>query len=107
MSDALPFISMNAERAARRILKACRDGTARVILGAHTKGAVLFNELLPGAMTTLLSAANLLLPNAKTELGTESYSGFASQSKLAPSWLTQLSRRAARRNNELPFESEF
>jgi short-subunit dehydrogenase len=101
ISDSLPLLSMSSERAARRILKACRRGAARIILGTHTKIAVLMNELFPAATTSLLSAANRLLPNAAAELSTDNYPGFESQSKLAPSWLTHLSRQAALRNNEM------
>ena len=102
VSDSLPLLSMDAERAAAQTLEACRRGAAQLILGAHTKGAVLLNELFPGAMTTLLSAANRMLPGPQAQSSGETHPGFESQSRLAPSWLTRLSDRAAAQNNESP-----
>ncbi len=100
IAGSLPLLSMSAERAAERILNACRRGAARLVLGAHAKGAVLFNELFPGAMTRLLSITNRVLPGPAATSGPETYTGSESQSFLAPSWLTRLSEEAAGRNNQ-------
>jgi NAD(P)-dependent dehydrogenase (short-subunit alcohol dehydrogenase family) len=101
VSDSLPWVSMDAEQAAEEIISACRRGASRVVLGLHMKGAVLLNELFPGAMSTLLSAANRVLPGPALEAATEAHPGSESNSPLAPSWLTRLTDRAALRNNEL------
>jgi NAD(P)-dependent dehydrogenase (short-subunit alcohol dehydrogenase family) len=101
VSDSLPWLSMDAERAAEQILNACRRGDARLVLGMHLKGALLLNELFPGALTSLLSLTNRLLPGPDAEALTQTHAGSQSQSALAPSWLTRLSDRAALRNNEL------
>jgi NAD(P)-dependent dehydrogenase (short-subunit alcohol dehydrogenase family) len=100
ISDLLPLLSVDAERAARQILRACRLGSARLTIGIHTKGAVLLNELFPETVTGLLATINRLLPNAAAELTNEHHPGFDSESRLAPRWLTRLSREAAERNNE-------
>jgi hypothetical protein len=100
VSDSLPLLSVSAERAGRRIIKACRRGSAQLIIGAHTRAAVLLNELFPGAAAALLSQANRLLPAPAAEEAAESHPGHQSQSKWAPSWLTRLSEQAALRNNE-------
>jgi len=91
---------MSAERAARQILQACRRGSARLVLGMHTKAAIAMNELFPGVTSPLLAAGNQLLPRATAQLSATTYSGLESQSKVAPSWLTHLSNQAALRNNQ-------
>lgn len=101
IADSLPLLSMSAETAARQILQGCRRGAARVTLGVHTKGALLANELFPGATAAALSLANRLLPGARLEQGFSSRAGHESQSQVAPSWLTRLSDEAARTNNEV------
>jgi len=87
IADSLPLLSMSAERAAKKILNACRRGSPRLLLGAQTKGAVLLNELFPGAMTSLLSVTNRLLPGPAGKPNLRTYAGFGSQSALAPTWL--------------------
>jgi NAD(P)-dependent dehydrogenase (short-subunit alcohol dehydrogenase family) len=101
VSDALPIVSMDAERAATQILDACRRGSARLVLGVHTKAAMLFNELFPGTMTTALSVANRVLPGPAAQGFGETRTGAESESSLTPSWLTRLSDQAAARNNQL------
>ncbi len=101
ISDSLPLLSVSAETAARQILDACRKGSARLIIGVHTKGAVLLNELFPGVMTTFLDVANRLLPGASPTEGQELHAGHESESAWAPEWLTRLTRQAAVANNEV------
>src|SRR5437764_2101577 len=40
LGDSLPGVSMSAERAARKIIEACRNGTAEVVLSLLAKSAV-------------------------------------------------------------------
>lgn len=100
VSDALPFVSMKAERAARRILDACRAGTPRVTLGLPAKAAVMLDQMLPSLTSRLRAFAETLLPAPDPELSSRSYSGWESQSGWAPSILTRLSDRATVRNNQ-------
>jgi len=101
ISDSLPVLSISADYAARKILEACRRGSARLLLGAQTKAAVLLNELFPGATAALLAMANRWLPSADGTGSTASFAGHQSESALAPSWVTRLTERAAARNNQL------
>jgi short-subunit dehydrogenase len=101
ISDSLPLLSMSAERAARQILEACRRGSARLVIGTHTKGAVLLNELFPGAVATLAGLADRMLPAGSAEAGIHGHTGYDSQTGLSSSWLTKLSQQAAVENNEL------
>lgn len=101
IADSLPLLSMNAETAAERIVEGCRRGAARVTLGVHTKGAILANELFPGATGALMALTNRLLPKGNPEDGFGSQPGHESGSALVPSWVTRLSDEAARANNQL------
>jgi NAD(P)-dependent dehydrogenase (short-subunit alcohol dehydrogenase family) len=100
ISDALPLLSMDARRAARRIVDACRHGDAELIMPLSTAAAVKLNALFPGVGADLMSAAERLLPGPGG-IGTASRRGAESQSAWAPSVLTRLGDEAAARNNEL------
>jgi len=99
ISDSLPATSMSAERAARQIISAARRGDAEVILSIQAKIAVLFHGIFPGLTANILGAINRLLPEAGG-IGTARAKGRESESSLTSSWLTQLTQRAARENNE-------
>lgn len=100
LSSSLPFISMNADCAARRIVSACRRGRAEVFLSVPTMVAVKFQALFPGLTAGLLSLVNRLLPKAGG-IGKPSAKGRDSTTQLSPSWLTTLNEQAAARNNEM------
>lgn len=95
--DSLPLASMGAEQAARRILDACRRGDAEALLGVPVKLASVGRALAPGLTATLTAWANRLMPQ---DSNPERYTGSQSETPLTRSWLTELTRRAAERNNE-------
>lgn len=98
VGDSLPPLSMSAERAARKIVEACRRGQAELVLGVPAKVAVLARTLAPGLMAAVLAATNRLLPQ---EASPEHHKGSESETPLTRSWLTGLTQRAARQNNEV------
>lgn len=100
ISDALPISSMQAERAARQIIAACKRGDAEVTLSVQAQLAVLFHGIFPGLTSDLLGLVNRLLPSAGG-IGRLRARGKASQSAVSPSWLTALNEAAAERNNEM------
>lgn len=100
LSDAMPGLSLHAKRAARQILEAARQGRREVVLGAAAKVATWVHGVLPGTTIRALGLVNRALPNAGG-IGKARAKGRDSASALAPSPLTALSNRAARRNNEL------
>ena len=100
VSGSLPLLSVNAECAARRIVEACRRGAPRLVIGWHTRGAILINELFPGTAANLMAIANRLLPSAARDGTKHLHKGSQSESWLTPRWLTQLSEKAALRNNQ-------
>jgi NAD(P)-dependent dehydrogenase (short-subunit alcohol dehydrogenase family) len=100
VSDALPLVSMSAERAARRIVLACRRRESHVILSAPARALALLHALLPGVTSSLLAGVNRLLP--ASEAGPPAPSrGADVESPVSPSVLTTLGDRAAVRNNEM------
>jgi NAD(P)-dependent dehydrogenase (short-subunit alcohol dehydrogenase family) len=100
ISDALPVTSIQAERAARQIVAACRRGQAELIITTQALLAVKFRALFPEAAADMLALANRLLPGPGG-IGRRRAKGRESESSLAPSLLTTLSDRAALRNNEV------
>jgi short-subunit dehydrogenase len=101
ISDSLPLISASAEKVARATIAGLRRGATEVIVPLPTWLSVKFYALFPGLSTNLFSLVNQLLPKPGG-IGKERAFGKDSHSAWSPSWLTYLSDRAARRNNELP-----
>jgi NAD(P)-dependent dehydrogenase (short-subunit alcohol dehydrogenase family) len=98
--DSLPLVSMNADRAARKIVAACRRGSSRLVLGVHAKLAVAANELMPEVSAQVSSILNRLLPKAPSFGGKQLHTGWESETAWTRSFLTHLSFRAAVENNE-------
>jgi len=101
IGDSTPGYAMHADRAAGKILNACRLGEAEVILTVPAKLAVWFHGLFPGLTSDILAVVNRTLPGPGG-IGTQRVRGWQSQSEWAPSALTALSDRATRQNNEEP-----
>lgn len=100
ISDALPVTSMQAERAARQVIAACKRGDAEVVLTIQAVMAVKFHALFPELMADMLGLVNMLLPRPGG-IGRNRAKGKDSQSSISPSLLTMLSEKAAQRNNEI------
>jgi NAD(P)-dependent dehydrogenase (short-subunit alcohol dehydrogenase family) len=100
ISDALPVTSIQAERAARQIVAACKRGQAELVITPQAVLAVKFRALFPEATAAMLALANSLLPGPGG-IGRARAKGKESESALAPSMLTALSDRASLRNNEV------
>ena len=101
ISDALPLLSVSAERAAREILNACRRGRTELVISLPAKLAVLLDTLAPEVTSNLFGLANKLLLPGPGGIGEREAKGKESESALSPSWLTTLNERAAVRNNEV------
>lgn len=103
VSDSIPLMSIDAARAAAKIVDACRHGDAELVITLPAKLAVIANAVVPEAVALGMSLANRLLPRpADGSSGDERHSGWQSQSRWAPSTLTRLTNRAAAENNEVP-----
>jgi NAD(P)-dependent dehydrogenase (short-subunit alcohol dehydrogenase family) len=102
IADSLPGMSIDARRAARQIVEACRHGDPALLITPVARAAVLLNAVSPALTARLMSAINRLLPPATTVEGDEARTGWQSVSAFAPSRLTRLADRASLENNELP-----
>lgn len=100
VSAGMPGISMNAERAARKIISACIHGRPVLDLGWPAKTLILADAITPSLVAEGMAIANRFLPKA-TGGPTAPRSGWESQSNWAPSWLTRLADNAIEKNNEL------
>jgi NAD(P)-dependent dehydrogenase (short-subunit alcohol dehydrogenase family) len=98
-SAGAPMISMNADRAARKILAACRRGQPSLTLTFAARGAILGNALFPNLTGYMMKIANRFLPGTSDEEGNRSRTG-SQLHRLAPGWLTHLADAATTRNNE-------
>jgi NAD(P)-dependent dehydrogenase (short-subunit alcohol dehydrogenase family) len=98
-SAGAPLISMNADRAARKILAACRRGQPSLTLTFAARTAILGNALFPNLTGYWMKIVNRFLPKAGDHEGNQSRAG-SQLRRLTPQWLTSLADRATRKNNE-------
>jgi len=100
IGDSMPVVSMAATRAARRILEACRNGDAELIMPLSTAVAVKLHGLFPGVGADVMGLVERLLPGPGG-IGRDMRRGAESESGWSPSVLTRLGDEAAARNNQL------
>jgi NAD(P)-dependent dehydrogenase (short-subunit alcohol dehydrogenase family) len=94
-----PLVSMNADRAARKILTACRRGQPSLTLTFAARGAILGNALFPNLTGYMMKIVNRFLPGTGNEAGNKSRAGSEAR-RLVPDWLTRSADKATVRNNE-------
>ncbi|HEY8401250.1 MAG TPA: SDR family oxidoreductase [Cytophagaceae bacterium] len=100
ITDSLPLLSVKAEYAASRILQTVKTGKAHQVISLPAKLAIGFHDLFPERFLDIMAIVNDLLPDADGQ-GKESVKGYESESKITRSFLTRLTNRAAKRNNEI------
>jgi NAD(P)-dependent dehydrogenase (short-subunit alcohol dehydrogenase family) len=101
LAASTPLISMNAERAARKILAACRRGQPSVTLTFAARFAIVANAVAPNLFGYVMCIVNKLLPGPAESGGDEPRLGWDSRASAGlPEVLTRLSDRASARNNE-------
>jgi NAD(P)-dependent dehydrogenase (short-subunit alcohol dehydrogenase family) len=98
-SAGAPLISMNADRAARKILAACRRSQPSLTLTFAARAQIVANALFPNLTGHLMKFVNRLLPGADGEEGNKLRAG-SQLRRLTPGWLTRLADRATKKNNE-------
>lgn len=107
VSSSLPLLTMDADRAARKILDACRHGRATLTLTPQARAAEIANRLFPGTAAKVTEWAAALLPAPAGDGGDgEAVPGHRLRSRWVPSALTTLGERAAGRHHELPAAEE-
>jgi NAD(P)-dependent dehydrogenase (short-subunit alcohol dehydrogenase family) len=100
VSDSIPLLTIDAARAARQIVDACRCGDAELVVSWPAKLAVIANALSPAAVAWAMEMANSYLPKSTDASGDRAHSGWQSLSPWAPSRLTRLTEAAAIDLNE-------
>ena len=101
ISDSLPGITVDARRAARQIIEACRHGDARLTISAAAKIVAAVDALCPSVVASAFALVNRMLPGPTGPEGNQARRGADCQTPLAPSVLTRLSDVAAYENNEV------
>ncbi|MGI8470061.1 MAG: SDR family NAD(P)-dependent oxidoreductase [Pyrinomonadaceae bacterium] len=98
--NALPFTSVSAEKAAKKIVEATRRGDAEAIISVQAQAAAKANTLLPELVAEVSALVSQILPGAGG-IETGHATGKESTSIFAPSFLTATLDKASARNNEL------
>lgn len=99
ISDSLPFVSMSATHAARRIVEATRRGEAEIILSPAARALATFHGVAPALSSRVLAGVNRALPGTGATNPTQR-TGWQSQTALADSPLTALSDKPIRQLNQ-------
>lgn len=97
LAGSLPLLSMDAERAARRIVSGALRGRAEIVLTPAARLAVAAHGVAPGLTTRLAAVADRLLP--RDETATEPAPGHTTEDR-QPRWFgtaTRMTQQAARR----------
>ena len=95
VSDSLPFLSMSATRAARRIVDATRRGEAEIILTPAARAATALHGIAPALTSRALAVVNRFMPGTdSTNIARRS--GWQSRTAVSDSGLTAFSRSRSR-----------
>jgi NAD(P)-dependent dehydrogenase (short-subunit alcohol dehydrogenase family) len=100
IAAGFPVLSINAQRAARQIVEACREGREQVVITPSARMAVVAEALTPHLVELCLRWAAAALPAPGSASENASHSGWQSRSWVSPSPLTRLADEAIGRNNE-------
>jgi short-subunit dehydrogenase len=100
VGDSLPLLAINAERAARQILDACRRGQPRLTITLQARLLAVMNVVTPGVFARVSGAIVHLLPKPAGPEGDAGEPGRQHETSVTRSFLTLLGRKAAARNNE-------
>ena len=99
LSDALPFLSVSADRAARQIVSACEYGKAELIVSLPAFFAIKAHALFPSASSMMLRASSRALPDTPAS-GSQARKGSQSETRVTRSFVTALDEKAAQKNNQ-------
>jgi short-subunit dehydrogenase len=108
LGATLPFISMDAERAASQIVEAAKKGSAERILSLPATVAARVHGVFPGLTSDLLSMVNRILPRDESD-STGRTQGRQAQEAIHSAVLdalTTFGRSAARRFNQRRYRNE-
>jgi len=101
LAAATPLSSISVDRAAAKIVNACRRGDPHLTISVQAKTAVVLNALLPGVVARALKLTNRVLPGPSGSEGDIPLPGWATRAAWSHPAVLALIDRAAERNNEL------
>lgn len=96
--DSIPFLSMNADRAADKIIEAFRKGKHTLTLSIPAKLGVAAHGIIPGATITVFDLIERVLPEKRGDSIFKK--GYESESKISKSFVTEKTDQAAEKNLE-------
>jgi NAD(P)-dependent dehydrogenase (short-subunit alcohol dehydrogenase family) len=99
--SSLPLVSIDATRAARKIVEAGRRGRPHLTITPQARLAAILDALMPNTFGRMMMLATRMLPGATGAAGDEAWTGRESRPANMPRAVTILGDRAALRNNEL------
>jgi len=99
--SSMPLLSIDARRAARKIVAAARRGEPNLTITPQARLLALLDRLMPNALARVMVMANRMLPGPESLWGNESWPGRESRPRQLPRLVTLLGDRAAVRNNEM------
>ena len=99
--SSMPFVSIDAKRAARKIVDAARRGAPHLTITPQARLAAILDRLMPNTIGRMMTVASRALPHPAGSSGDESWPGREVRPSKLPRFATVLGDRAARRNNEL------
>ena len=101
LSTALPFAAVNAERAAAKIVAACRRGQSSLVIGLPARIGIIGNALFPSLTGEMMKLVSRLLPSPVGVEGDEAKSGREARGEQrVPGWLSRLGDPAVACHNE-------
>jgi hypothetical protein len=95
--SSIPGVTLNAEDAARRILRAAVDREPEVILSLMANAAVRLHGVAPGLTTQMLGLTARVLPGAQAETDAVEGSKLLPRMMRVPRALSGLGTRAMKR----------
>ena len=99
--SSLPLVSIDARRAARKIVEAARRGAPHLTITPQARFAAILDRLMPNTFGRMMTVANDVLPRPVGASGDEAWPGREARPAKLPRLVTALGDRAALRNNEL------
>ncbi|HYT64926.1 MAG TPA: SDR family oxidoreductase [Vicinamibacterales bacterium] len=103
VASSIPGLTIAAERAAEKILEACRYGDPSLTITPQAKLAAAANAVAPAAVARVMMLITRALPQENGPAGNATQSGLQNEAKSrwTPSLVTKLSDNAALANNEV------
>lgn len=97
-ADVLPFVTMSAQKTAKKIINACRHGDSELTLTLTGKIAALVHGISPGFLTDYFALIDQFLPDPGSN---HRKTGSESESDKTPGWVKEVNDKVGAENNEL------